>query len=327
MNSEEEKKAGKMEEVASEIELSDHTDSSLDILSDSEEQAGTVVGFQVIAREFKKDKLAMFSLSLLIVLLLVIFIGSIFFFDQSDVMKVHILNRYKAPGVAGYFLGADEGGRDVFGQLFIGARNSIIIGFSVTILTGIIGIGLGIISGYYGGIIDNVIMRIVDFIMVLPINMIIIVFVSVVSTYNMFTFVLIMSAFSWVGKARIFRSRTLSESERDYVNASKTLGTSDLKIMFREVMPNLSSLIIVNSTLNFAGNIGIETGLSFLGFGLPPTTPSLGTLIGFATSPDVIENKTWVWLPASLLILVLMLSINYVGQALQRAADSKQRLG
>lgn len=241
-------------------------------------------------------------------------------------MRVHILNRYEAPGVE-YLLGADEGGRDVFGQLFIGARNSIIIGFSVTIITGVIGIGLGIISGYYGGIIDNILMRIVDFIMVLPTNMIIIVFVSMVSEYNIVTFVLIMSAFSWVGKARIFRSRTLSESERDYVNASKTLGTSDFKIMFREVMPNLSSLIIVNSTLNFAGNIGIETGLSFLGFGLPPSVPSLGTLIGFATSPDVIENKTWVWLPASMLILVLMLSINYVGQALQRAADSKQRLG
>ncbi|APZ50246.1 peptide ABC transporter permease [Jeotgalibaca sp. PTS2502] len=279
-----------------------------------------------MAREFKKDKLAMFSLGLLITLLVVIFIGSYFFFDQSEVMKVHILSRYKAPGVE-YVLGADEGGRDVLGQLFIGARNSIIIGFSVTIITGIIGIGLGIISGYYGGIVDNIIMRIVDFIMVLPINMIIIVFVSVVADYNIFTFVAIMSAFSWVGKARIFRSRTLSEANRDYVNASKTLGTSDIKIMFREVMPNLSSLIIVNSTLNFAGNIGIETGLSFLGFGLPPTVPSLGTLIGFATSPDVIENKTWVWLPASLLILVLMLSINYVGQALQRAADSKQRLG
>lgn len=326
MHSEEEKKSGRMEEVASDVENLDHTDSNLDRLPETTDDSGAVVGFQVIAREFKKDKLAMFSLGLLIVLLLIIFIGSIIFFDQKEVMKVHILNRYTAPG-AEYFLGADEGGRDVLGQLFIGARNSITIGFSVTIITGIIGIGIGIISGYYGGIIDNILMRIVDFIMVLPINMIIIVFVSVVPKYNMFTFILIMSAFSWVGKARIFRSRTLSEAGRDYVNASKTLGTSDFKIMFREVMPNLSSLIIVNSTLNFAGNIGIETGLSFLGFGLPPTTPSLGTLIGFATSPDVIENKTWVWLPASLLILVLMLSINYVGQALQRAADSKQRLG
>ncbi|QII83192.1 ABC transporter permease [Jeotgalibaca arthritidis] len=315
-----------MEEVSTQIEHVDHTDSNLTTLPDTSDDQGAVVGFQVIAREFKKDKLAMFSLGLLITLLVVIFIGSYFFFDQSEVMKVHILSRYKAPGVE-YVLGADEGGRDVLGQLFIGARNSIIIGFSVTIITGIIGIGLGIISGYYGGIVDNIIMRIVDFIMVLPINMIIIVFVSVVADYNIFTFVAIMSAFSWVGKARIFRSRTLSEANRDYVNASKTLGTSDIKIMFREVMPNLSSLIIVNSTLNFAGNIGIETGLSFLGFGLPSSVPSLGTLIGYATSPDVIENKTWVWLPASLLILVLMLSINYVGQALQRAADSKQRLG
>ena len=313
---EEEKKQASAEDV----------NAHLDTLVESVEEQGAVVGFAVIAREFKKDKLAMFSLGLLITLLLVIFIGSFAFFDQDQVMRVHILNRYEAPGVE-YLLGADEGGRDVFGQLFIGARNSIIIGFSVTIITGIIGIGLGIISGYYGGIIDNILMRIVDFIMVLPTNMIIIVFVSMVSKYNIVTFVLIMSAFSWVGKARIFRSRTLSEAERDYVNASKTLGTSDFKIMFREVMPNLSSLIIVNSTLNFAGNIGIETGLSFLGFGLPPSVPSLGTLIGFATSPDVIENKTWVWLPASMLILVLMLSINYVGQALQRAADSKQRLG
>lgn len=312
MQTEEDKKAGMIEEI----------DLNPDQASDSE----AVVGFQVIAREFMKDKLAMFSLGLLITLLLTIFIGATFIFDQKEVMTVHILNRYEAPG-AEYFLGADEGGRDILGQLFIGARNSIEIGFSVTILTGIVGIGIGIISGYFGGIIDNILMRIVDFIMVLPTNMIIIVFVSIVPEYNKWTFVLIMSAFSWVGKARIFRSRTLSEAERDYVNASKTLGTSDIKIMFREVMPNLSSLIIVNSTLNFAGNIGIETGLSFLGFGLPPTTPSLGTLIGYAASPDVIENKTWVWLPASLLILVLMLSINYVGQALQRAADSKQRLG
>ncbi|AQS52955.1 Putative peptide transport permease protein [Jeotgalibaca dankookensis] len=316
MQSEEEKKLAEIE----------RNETELDSLVENADEQGTVVGFAVIAREFKKDKLAMFSLGLLITMLLVIFIGSFVLFDQSEVMKVSILNRYEAPG-AEYLLGADEGGRDVLGQLFIGARNSIIIGFSVTILTGIIGIGLGIISGYYGGIIDNILMRIVDFIMVLPTNMIIIVFVSMIKDYNIVSFVLIMSAFSWVGKARIFRSRTLSEAERDYVNASKTLGTSDFKIMFREVMPNLSSLIIVNSTLNFAGNIGIETGLSFLGFGLPPSVPSLGTLIGFATSPDVIENKTWVWLPASILILVLMLSINYVGQALQRSADSKQRLG
>ena len=88
-----------------------------------------------------------------------------------------------------------------------------------------------------------------------------------------------------------------------------------------------NSIIIVDSTLALAGNIGIETGLSFLGFGLPPSIPSLGTLVGYATDPEVLSSKLWIWLPASILILIMMLCINYVGQALKRAADARQRLG
>ena len=97
--------------------------------------------------------------------------------------------------------------------------------------------------------------------------------------------------------------------------------------MFREILPNLSSLIIVNLISRLAGNIGIETGLTYLGFGLPFTTPSLGSLISAAKNADIIENKLWVWVPAVVLIFIMMLCINYVGQALQRAADSRQRLG
>ncbi|MBP1043459.1 ABC transporter permease [Vagococcus sp. BWB3-3] len=290
------------------------------------------MGIRMIMREFKKDKLAMFSLALLLIILVSVFIGS-FVIDQDTVMRVSIFDKYAEPGTVNsdtgktFILGADEGGRDVFGQLFIGARNSIMIGFAITIITSIIGVGLGIISGYYGGIIDNILMRIVDFVMILPIQMIIIVFVTIIPKYNAWSFIWIMSAFYWVGKARLFRSKTLSEGRRDYVSASKTMGTSDLKIMFREIMPNLSSLIITNLTMNFAANIGIETTLTFLGFGLPSNVPSLGTLIAYASSGDVLSNKTWIWLPASILILVMMLSINYVGQALKRSADARQRLG
>src|SRR5699024_4556913 len=158
--------------------------------------------------------------------------------------------------------------------------------------------GLGIIAGYYGGFIDNLIMRLIDFIMILPITMIIIVFVTLVPKFNVWSFIFIMTAFYWVAKARLFRSKTLSESRKDYVSASKTLGTSDFKIMFREIMPNLSSLIITNLTINFAANIGIETTLTFLGFGLPSSTPSLGTLIGYARNGDVLSNMIWIWLPA-----------------------------
>ncbi|WEG73157.1 ABC transporter permease [Vagococcus intermedius] len=290
------------------------------------------MGVKMISREFKKDKLALFSLALLVIILLTVFIGALVV-NQADIMKVSILDKYAEPGTYSltkdmtFLLGADEGGRDVLGQLIIGARNSIMIGFAITIITSVIGVGLGIAAGYYGGIVDNILMRIVDFVMILPIQMIIIVFVTIIPRYNVWSFIFIMSGFYWVGKARLFRSKTLSEGRRDYVSASKTLGTSDFKIMFREIMPNLSSLIITNLTMNFASNIGIETTLTFLGFGLPSDVPSLGTLIAYAANGDVLSNKLWVWLPASILILVMMLSINYVGQALKRSADARQRLG
>ncbi|WP_314077140.1 ABC transporter permease [Granulicatella sp.] len=283
-------------------------------------------GFQVIVREFLKDRIALAALIILTLIFLFIYIGP-FFINEATALKVNILQRYKAPGVNGYLLGSDEGGRDVFAMLVIGARNSVTIGFTITILTCIIGIIVGLISGYYGKWVDTTLMRIVDFIMILPTLMIIIVFVTVIPNYTLFHFILIMTLFYWVGSARLFRTRTLQEASLDYVNASKTLGSSDLQIMFREILPNISSLIIVNLILRLAGNIGIETGLTYLGFGLPYTTPSLGTLISAAKTQDIIENKMWVWLPATILILVMMLCINYIGQAFQRAADARQRLG
>lgn len=283
-------------------------------------------GFQVIVREFLKDRIALAALIILTLIFLFIYIGP-FFINEATALKVNILQRYKAPGVNGFLLGSDEGGRDVFAILVIGARNSVTIGFTITILTCIIGIIVGLISGYYGKWVDTTLMRIVDFIMILPTLMIIIVFVTVIPNYTLFHFILIMTLFYWVGSARLFRTRTLQEASLDYVNASKTLGSSDLQIMFREILPNISSLIIVNLILRLAGNIGIETGLTYLGFGLPYTTPSLGTLISAAKTQDIIENKMWVWLPATILILVMMLCINYIGQAFQRAADARQRLG
>ena len=282
-------------------------------------------GISVIVRELKKDRIAMSSLIILGVLFVTVFVGSMII-NQDEVMKISLLDKYAAPG-EGFWLGADTGGRDILGQLIIGARNSIIVGVAVTILTSGIGIVVGLIAGYYGGMIDNIIMRLVDFLTILPRLMLIIVFVTVVPKYNLVTFIFIMSIFYWTGIARLIRSKVLTESRRDYVQASKTMGTSDFKILFREILPNISSIIIVDSTLNLAGNIGIETGLTFLGFGFPPSTPSLGTLVGYATDPEVMSTKLWIWLPASLLILVMMLCINYVGQALKRAADARQRLG
>lgn len=292
-----------------------------------ESQSSPPTGIQVILREFIKDKLAMFSLVGITILIVGVLALAFFVIDQTAVMKIQLLERFTEPGVRGYVLGADEAGRDMFGQLIIGAKNSILIAIAITVIANVLGIALGIIMGYYGGFIDNFFMRIIDFFITLPTLMIIIVVVTIVPRYGIMELILIIAAFQWMGTARLVRSKALSEARRDYISASKTMGTSDFAIMFKGLLPNLSSLLIVEVTLSFAGNVGIETGLSFLGFGLPPSTPSLGTLVSYAMNPIILSSKWWIWLPASILILVMMLGINYVGQALRRAADAKQRLG
>ena len=273
-----------------------------------EEQSFVPSTFEIIKREFLKDKLALFSLTLLVSLIVIIFFSASFLLDVNEVMKVRLLDKYAAP-MEGYWLGADYGGRSILGQLIIGARNSILIGVCVTIITEFTGIAIGVVISYYGGIVENIAMRIIDFISILPTTLLIIVFATIVPKYNVFTFIMMMSVFYWIGTARLIRGKVLSEVRRDYISASKTMGTSDLVIIFRELLPN------------------IETGLTFLGYGLPPSTPSLGILVSYATAPEVLADKWWVWLPASLLILVLMLCINYVGEALKRASDARQRLG
>lgn len=315
--------------------MASNQNTEADIMADDMSASTPPMGFKVIVKEFAKDKLALGSLILMVAILLFIFIGS-FIIDQDAATRVSLFDAYLPPFSTStdpayqgtqYLLGTDSAGRDIFGQLVIGARNSLLIGLSVTVITSVLGIIVGILAAYYAGMVDNVIMRVIDFIMILPQLMIIIIFVTIVSNYNVFSFILIMSAFYWVGQARFIRGRALTVGRLDFISASKTMGTPTYKIILREMMPNISSLIIVNLTLNFAANIGLETGLSFLGFGLPSNVPSLGTLVSAATNPDILENKSWVWLPASTLILVLVLCINYVGRALQRSADAKQRLG
>ncbi|CAI6079563.1 Putative peptide transport permease protein [Paenibacillus sp. JJ-100] len=280
---------------------------------------------RILWRELVRDKVALISL-IFLGLIIVLVYGASMIMDQDEIVKVDLFALYEPPS-AQYWLGTDYGGRDVFGQLVIGTRNSLTIGILVTLMTGFIGILVGVLSGYFGGMIDNMFMRVVDFFMILPFLMLVIAFVTAVPKYNIVSFSLIMTAFLWMGIARLIRSKALQEGELEYIKASKTLGSSHFKIIVSQLLPNLSSIIIVTMTLNLAANIGLESGLSFLGFGFPESTPSLGTLVSYARNPQTLEYRWWIWLPASLLILVLMLSINNVGQALKRATDARQRRG
>lgn len=297
----------------------------MDIKEQVEEVAESPTGFKVIWREIVRDKLALISLIFFLFVTISVF-GISIILDQDQIVRVDLFAIYEPPS-SEHWLGTDYGGRDVFGQLIIGAKNSLAIGFLVTLFSGIIGITVGIVAGYFGGTVDNILMRIVDFFMVLPFLMIVIVFVAIVPKYSVVSFSLIMTSFLWMGIARLIRSRALQEGELDYIQASKTLGSSHLKIMFTQLLPNLSTLIVVTMTLNLAANIGIESGLSFLGFGFPESTPSLGTLLSYARNPQVLEHRWWIWIPPALLILLLMLAVRNVGEAIKRATDARQRRG
>ncbi|WP_308888650.1 ABC transporter permease [Weissella confusa] len=276
-----------------------------------------------LKREFKKDQVAQFALILLALITIAIFIGALFV-PRASFTDVNIMDQYLAPMTDGHIFGTDNGGKDIFALLLVAARNSLTIAFFVTVLILALGTIGGLVTGYFGGKFDLIFMRFIDFMTILPVMMIIIVLVTVVPNYNMWTLIVIMTLLGWFNTVRLIRARTLVETNRDYVRASKTSGTSNIKIIFREIFPNLSSLIIVEATLMFAGNIGLETSLSFLGFGLPASTPSLGTLINYATDPETMTARPWVWVPAAVVILLYTLLIMLIGQALRIVADQRQ---
>ena len=288
-------------------------------------EQSSVSTLNIIKREFSRDISALIALGVIVVAVLFVLIVPLLI-DQEWALGVHPRRINNAPS-AEHWLGTDIAGRDVFALLAVGARNSLIIAVVVTLMTAFIGITLGVTSGYFGGKFDNVVMRIVDFVSTLPALVMIIAFLAIVPGFHVVRFALVMTFFLWVGIQRLVRARAIQEKELEYIQASKTLGTPHRKIIFRELLPNISSIIIVNLTLNTAANVGLETGLSFLGFGFPFEQPSLGRLIAEASDPIVMQHRWWIWVPAAVFVLVLMLAISTIGRTLNRATDARQRRG
>src|SRR5699024_9726987 len=209
-----------------------------------EEENVSPSGLRILWQELKSDKLALFSFIYFVAITLTVFTTALIM-NLDEIMRVNPIDIHLPPS-SEHWLGTDKGGRDVFGQLIIGTRNSLLIGFIITIAASLIGIGVGVTAGYFGGTVDNILMRVVDFFMILPFLMIVIVFVTIVPKYSIISFSAIMTVFLWMGKARLIRSRALQERELEYVHAAKTLGTSNIRIMLFHVLPNLTSIIIVN---------------------------------------------------------------------------------
>jgi len=281
--------------------------------------------FEMIWKEIYRDKFALVSLIVMIGIFLFVIIGGFVIDGMAENMTRSVLGRNNLSPAEFGPLGTDSGGRAIHIMLILGSRNSLIIAFAVTFGTLFIGYLLGIVAGFYGGLTDLVIMRLIDMLVMIPFLMLFIVVRQVAPGSGISQFIYLMILFGWFGTARTFRAKVLQEAAKDYVHASKTLGTPNWKIMLKKVLPNVTSFMMVGLVLGLAGNIGLETGLTVLGFGLPFGTPSIGAMIASALDPTVLQSRPWQWVPAAVLIFVMTFSIYGVGSAISRAVNPKQR--
>ncbi len=217
-------------------------------------------------------------------------------------------------------LGQDQNGSDILSRLLMGARISLYVGFWVIGISGGIGIAVGLISGYYGGWLDVIIMRIVDVLLAFPGLLLAIALVAVLGP-NLNNVIIALTVLGWVSYARLVRGQVLSVKEQEYVLASQTSGISDARVMVRHILPNVIQPVIVQATFNLAGTIIAESSLSFLGLGVPPGTPSWGTML--SEGKDVLIEAPHVSIFPGLAIMLVVMVCNMLGDALRDYFDPK----
>ncbi len=230
----------------------------------------------------------------------------------------------KQPPSWAHPLGTDPIGRDLLTRLFYGGRVSLGLALVVTLLECVIGVVLGSLAGYYGGIIDAVIMRLCDIILSFPMLVICITVVALFGN-NMVTLVLLLAVLSWPTIARIVRGQILSLREQEYMEACEALGISDFSRLFKHLLPNVMAYVIVYATLGMASVILTETSLSFVGLGVTEPTPTWGNMIQSARDMLVIQKYPWYWIPPGLAIFLSVMCFNLVGDGLRDAIDPKLR--
>jgi peptide/nickel transport system permease protein len=272
-------------------------------------------------RRFFRHRLAMVGL----VVLLIVFGAGAFanYIAPYSFSEIDLSNLVAPPTTAGHhFFGTDAIGRDYFSRVIYGIRTSEEVGVFVAIISSLIGLVIGAIAGYYGGIVDNLLMRLTDLVLTLPFLAILLTASALLGQGSQWRVSIILALLFWTGLARVVRGVFLSLREKEYVEAAKAAGASDARIMFRHILPNTMGPIIVNGTLAVATAILIEAALSFLGFGIKPPTPSLGVLVADAQANP---QQWWLTVFPGLTIVLIVLCINFIGDGLRDALDPQQR--
>jgi peptide/nickel transport system permease protein len=274
---------------------------------------------RMAVRRFVRHRLAMLGLVILsTIIVLAVFLPFVMPLDPISTDY----DALAAPPSAAHPLGTDLSGRDILARVVYGTRVSLIAGLGAVVVFVTIGTAVGLIAGAFGGIADQVLMRFTDIILSIPGLLLIIVFISIVGP-GLGSVIAVIGLVFWPQTARLVRGQLLSLREAEFVTASRVIGVREREIIVRHMIPNIFGPLTVVATFGVASAILLEAALSFLGLGVRPPTPSLGEMISSARTPSVLQDLPWVWFPAGVVIALIVMSVNFVGDGLRDALDPR----
>nr|BBH90829.1 peptide ABC transporter permease [Thermosporothrix sp. COM3] len=272
---------------------------------------------RIILDRFLRNRTATIGASFLILLFLFCFIGP-FLTGHTNPNQPNLLAPDAAPSLA-YPFGADDVGRDLLARAAVGGQVSLLVGLASMLVAILLGTAIGAIAGYYGKLLDNILMRITDVFLAVPTYLLLFVLSASFTNGSVYSIIVLISIFGWTTAARLVRGEFLALKEREYVMAARTVGAKDFRLMFRHILPNAIGPIIVNATLLVGQNIILESVLSYFGFGVQAPFPSWGSLISDGQGQINTDPKL-VFIPG-ILIFLTVLSCNLVGDGLRDAFD------
>ncbi len=268
-------------------------------------------------RRFLRHRLAMGALIVLtIIIVLAVFAPA---FERYPYEQMNLRAAKQEPSFEHWF-GTDRIGRDVWSRTLHGARVSLAVGLATALLSTLIGTLLGALSGFYGGWVDMIIMRFTDVVMTFP-SVIVMLTLAALLERSLLNLILIIGGLSWPPMARLVRGQFLSARENDYVLAARCLGIPNRRIIVAHILPNVLAPVLALITFTVGEAILIEAGLSFLGLGVPPPTPSWGNMLEAARNLEILQYLPWMWIPPAIATVLTVLCVNFIGDGLRDAID------
>ena len=288
----------------------------VDVLPEGGQVVATGSPWVVVARTFAQNRLAIIGVGVVVLVILFSFIGPLI--HHTDQLNPDLVNVNLAPG-GGHLLGTDAAGFDILGRLMKGGQSSIEVGLAVGLIATLFGLIYGAVSGFFGGALDGVLMRLVDVGYAIPVVFLFI-FMAQIFKPSLTLLILVLVLVSWLIPARLVRGETLTLRTREYVEAVQVMGGRSWRIILRHIIPNTIGTIMVTVTFQIANAILTLAVLQYLGFGLPPNTPTWGSMLSDGTT--YLQNGYW-WqvYPPLVMIVITVVAFNFIGDALQDAFD------